>query len=304
MAGKDKIIVVCGPTCSGKTLVGIELAKRFGGEIISADSQQVYKGLDIGTAKPGEQERQGIEHHLIDIVEPNEQFDVSMFVSAAERAIDKIIKKGKVPIVVGGTGLYIKGLCRGLAASPPKDPAIRSELTETQEEKGTAHLYELLKKVDPASAERLKVNDKQRIIRALEVYRLTGHSITDFHKGHGFNDERYDAIKIGLNLDRNELYKRINERVDRMVKEGLEAEVRAIMLKFGMDAPALKAVGYKDIRDLNGAPLNEETVALIKQNSRNYAKRQLTWFRRDNSIKWLPPQPIDIIELIISKFLH
>ncbi len=288
-----KVIVICGPTCIGKTGVGITLAKELNGEIVSADSQQVYKNLNIGTAKPSLEERAVVHHHLIDIIEPNEQFDAAKFVALADEAISGIVGRGHIPFIVGGTGLYIKALLHGLAEAPPRDEKYRRELLELKEKHGLAHLYDILKASDSNTASRLKPNDSTRIIRALEVLQTTGQSIGEFHKAHNFKESRYQAIKIGLNIDRAELYRRIDARVDKMIKDGLVEEVRGLVLKYGAEMPAFKAVGYKEIvafcKKADSPKLTEEVITLIKRNTRHYAKRQLTWFRADKEIKWFNP---------------
>ncbi|PIR17450.1 MAG: tRNA (adenosine(37)-N6)-dimethylallyltransferase MiaA [Deltaproteobacteria bacterium CG11_big_fil_rev_8_21_14_0_20_49_13] len=308
------MVVICGPTGTGKTSIGIELAKEFGGEIISADSGAVYKDLDIGTAKPSKEERAHVPHHLIDIIEPNESFDAARFVALADNAISDIVARGKLPIVVGGTGLYIKALIQGLADAPPRDDEYRKELEAIRREKGTPYLYKLLTEKDPKTALKLKANDSTRVIRALEVFHSTGRSISEIHKEHKFKERRHDALKIGITLPREELYKKVEERVDGMIKAGLEDEVRGLVERFGSDAQALKAVGYKEmVRKLAPSEVEgcvsvevrkEEDVAeLIKRNTRHYAKRQLTWFRADKEIKWFEYSRLKEIKKVLADFL-
>ncbi len=299
----QKVVIICGPTCVGKTRVGIELAKKFRGEIISADSAAVYKELEIGTAKPTQSERAEIPHHLIDVSSPAEQFDVAKFVELADAAIKDISAKGKVPFIVGGTGLYIKALLYGLAEAPPRDEAYRKELEALKKEKGTPYLYKMLVEKDPNTALKLKANDSTRVMRALEVLHVTGCSISEFQKGHGFKDRRYDYLKIGLNVDRKELYRRIDERVDRMIASGLEGEVRLLVEKYGSDAPVLKAVGYRELVDVVARNAkHDEAISVIKLNTHHFAKRQLTWFRADKEIKWFAPSEISEMASLVAAF--
>lgn len=334
-----KVIIICGPTCVGKTRAGIELAKEFNGEIISADSGAVYKGLNIGTAKPSLKERAEIPHHLIDIIEPNESFDAAKFMELADKATNSIAKKGKTPFVVGGTGLYIRALCHGLMEAPGRDEKYRAELERIinnpptpplgkggdskfppflkGDKGGLQYLHEMLQEKDPLTASRLEPNDKSRIIRALEVFHLTGKSISEFQRGHGFGEKRYDALKIGLNIDRAELYKRIENRVDEMIKRGLADEVKQLIEKYGADCQAFSAVGYKEIvlasRRVGVFASDARTperqyastiIALIKQNTRRYAKRQLTWFRADKEIKWFDSEKSPEIKKVVAEFLQ
>ena len=332
----QKIIIICGPTCTGKTSTGIALAKEFNGELVSCDSQQVYKGLNIGTAKPSQAELSQVPHHLIDIVSPNEQFDVARFVELADTAIKDIARRGRIPFVVGGTGLYIKALCYGLAESPGRDEAYRAKLDAIIKNPpsppfakggkafipplckggkgGISILYQMLQEKDPEAARTLKPNDSSRIIRALEVLHITGRSIRDFHGGHKFKDKRYDALKIGLNIERPDLYSRIEERVDRMIQDGLIEEALALVKKYGPDAPALKAVGYKEIvaecvaQDFSPANTGRSKdlryISQIKQNTRRFAKRQLTWFRADKELKWFSPDDAAEIKKTVAEFLR
>lgn len=299
----SKIVIICGPTCSGKTAIAISLAKNLGGEIVSADSQQIYVGADIGTAKPGQSEMGGVAHHLIDIVPPSEQFSAAMFVKFADAAIGNIVHDKNIPFVVGGTGLYIKALCHGIMKSPEVDPKVRNRLLNLKNKMGLGHLYDILREKDRATAERVKPGDTQRIIRALEVIETSGRPISELRKEHGFCHKRYEYIKIGMDVDREELYERINKRVDLMIANGFETEVKEIVKKYGRDAPALKAVGYKEIAALDGAPLDNVTIELIKQKTRNYAKRQLTWFRADKEIKWFKKGKMKEMEELVRSFI-
>jgi tRNA dimethylallyltransferase len=282
-------VVIVGPTASGKTELAVRLAEQFDGEIVNADSMQVYRGMDIGTAKPSSALRLRVPHHLIDIAEPNVNFSASDFRREADRAIAEISGRGKKIFVVGGTGLYIRALLQGLVDSPSGAGTVRRELEERAEREGNGALLAELARVDPMSAARLHVNDRVRIIRALEVYRLTGTPISLQRCEHGFAGNYYATLKIGLEVERRDLYERIERRVDMMVAAGLVAEVQGLLVR-GIDptAKALRSIGYRQIcAYLAGAYPLEEAVQLMKRDTRRYAKRQLTWFRNDNEIKWV-----------------
>ena len=302
MADKSsKIIIILGPTASGKTEIGSRLCRDFDGEIVSADSQQVYTGMDIGTAKEDLTGR-GIKTHLIDIVSPDQPFDAAQFKTDADRVITGISGRKKLPVVVGGTGFYIKVLLEGLSDAPGRDEKIRTELLEIMEENGAAALHDLLKTEDPLAADRLSENDYIRVIRALEVKRLTGRSITELGKKENRRD--YETLKIGLNLDRELLYERINERVEMMLSRGLVEEVKGLVSLFGYDIESLRAVGYKEIVGyIKGEIDLEEAIRLTKRNSRRFAKRQMTWFRADPGIEWFSTDEYDLIRKVVESFL-
>ena len=304
-AEKTRIVVILGPTSSGKSELAVRLAETCGGEIVNADSMQVYRGMDIGTAKPSPEQRQKVPHHLLDLVEPDAEFSASDFRREAARAISGILERGRRVFVVGGTGLYIKALLKGLVASPSGDESIRRELRETALRVGGAELLRRLAEVDPVTAARLHPNDQVRIVRALEVFRQTGRPISSFRSDHGFVGEFYDALKIGIAVERNELYRRIEERVERMMAEGFPEEVRQLLAR-GFD-PGLKpfrAIGYKELcRYLAGKYSFEEALGLIKRDTRRYAKRQFTWFRQDDEINWVEyPARFDTILQLTMKF--
>ena len=300
-----KIVIICGPTCVGKSCVGVELAKQFNGEIVSADSQQVYKGLDIGTAKLGKEELEAVPHHLIDVAAPNESFDAAQYVELADLAITGIVARKRVPFVVGGTGLYIKALLHGLAEMPGRDEEYRKELIK----RGPVPLYKLLQEKDPVTAARLKPNDASRIIRALEILYITGQPIYNLQKNHNFQQDRYKTLKIGLNMNREGLYKRINERVDKMITDGLVGEVSRLVEKYGSDCQALKAVGYREIVGMSSrhhvitSNIRRDAVDIIKRNTRRYAKRQMTWFGADKEIKWFSTGDLCEIKKTVENFL-
>lgn len=300
----QKIIIICGPTAAGKTEVGIELARRFGGEIISSDSQQVWRGFDIGTAKASLEERAGVRHHLVDIVDPSEKFDAAMFVKMADEAISDITSRGRIPFIVGGTGMYIRMLERGLCDAPPQDKALRDELAMRIESEGIESLYDELAKVDLQSASTIHPNDRTRIIRALEIYELTGIPASQFREEHSFGERRYDALKIGLNIAREDLYRKIDARVDRMIAAGLVDEVKSLLERYDRGCQPFQAVGYKEIvACVNGEIPLDEAIRLTKRNSRRFAKRQFTWFRADTEIKWFEPADVEAIAFEVNKKL-
>lgn len=289
---KDKIIVIVGPTAVGKTDFSIELAKRFNGEVISGDSMQIYKKLDIGTAKATPEEMDGIPHHLIDIKEADESYSVSDFQEDASKKIDEITTSGKVPIIVGGTGLYIESLLYPVSHSGEAEPnfELRNELEEYAKENGNQGLWERLNKIDPDAAEKIHPNNVRRVIRALEVYYETGQLFSSFQNERKKKDSIYDAYIICLNTDRSVLYERINKRVDIMIEEGLLEEAQELWNKLGPEpkAQSTKGIGYQELFPyFNDESSLDEAVAKIKQNSRRYAKRQLTWFRnRLENVHW------------------
>jgi tRNA dimethylallyltransferase len=289
---KPKIVVVLGPTAVSKSDIAMELALQMSGEIINADSQQVYRQLNIGTAKPSTRECERIPHHLIDIVDPDEEFDVARYRELAAAGIEEIHKKRKQAIVCGGTGLYIKALTRGLFVGPGQDAQIRAALTLEASGNGLRPLYERLQRVDPSATSWIHPNDRQRIIRALEVYQLTGKPMSEWQKQHGFNEGPFETLKIGLNRDRAELYDLIDRRGDRMIENGLVDEVKGLCEKgYSLDLKPLRSVGYKHIGwFLQGQMTLKEAVFLMKRDTRRLAKRQLTWFRSDGEIRWFHPE--------------
>lgn len=283
---KQKLIVICGPTASGKTALAVSLAQKCAGEIISADSMQVYRGMDIGTAKPTETERGGVPHHLLDCVDPGEDFGAAMFQRMARACIDDITSRGKIPILCGGTGLYINATVYPLTfdnADP--DDSYRRELLEYAAKNGNEALHALLAKADPESAASIHPNNVRRVIRALERARMGNNESASNQLFNG--DLLYEMAWVGFAMDRAELYRRIDERVDKMMESGLLEEVKSLAGEFGIGSTALQALGYKELLwYLNGRiPLNE-AIDQIKTGSRNYAKRQLTWFRRESTIQW------------------
>ena len=298
-------MIICGPTGVGKTGFAIELARRFSGEIVGADSMQVYRRMDIGTAKPTAAEQAAVTHHMVDIIDPGEDFDAAAYGRRAELCVTRLIEQGKLPFVVGGTGLYIKALLYGLAEAAPADDKIRAQLKAEMERTGPQAMHDRLSRVDPQSARRIHPNDAFRILRALEVFQQTGRPISAHHNGHRFSQVRYDALQIGLTLPRTRLYARIDRRVDGMLDRGLISEVR-MLLDQGLD-PRLKSMqslGYRHIVDyLQGRRKWEETVSTLKRDHRRYAKRQMTWFGADAQVRWLQPDQFDRAVALINKFI-
>ena len=286
----EKILVVTGPTATGKTALSVELAKKLGGEIVSADSMQIYRGMDIGTAKVTKAEMQNIPHHMIDIADPSEDYSVSRYVEEADAAVRGILSRGRLPIVAGGTNLYIDSLIAGLDfAEKAEDAALRESLNKQYDDMGGEAMLEHLRGFDPERAAKLHPADKRRIVRAVEIYILTGETITRHDEETKKRPKRYDAVKIALTFaDRAVLYDRINARVDKMVSDGLFDEVKGL-LDSGLspESTAMQAIGYKEpAAYFRGEMSRDEAIELIKLSSRRYAKRQLTWLRRDDSIHW------------------
>ena len=286
---KEKVIVIAGPTASGKTALSIELAKKIDGEIVSADSMQIYKDMDIGTAKVTNEEMQGINHHLIDFVNPDERYSVADYKKDAKKAIKEILKKGKVPIIVGGTGLYINSLIYEIDYNEiEQDLKYREELENTVEEKGLNYLYKRAVEIDSQAMEKISINDKKRIMRVLEIYHSTGKTKTQLEKESRLNPVEYDYKIFAIDMDRSVLYDRINRRVDIMIENGLIDEVKYILKKYENFPTAMQGLGYKEVVEyLNNILTKEEMIEKIKQESRRYAKRQLTWFRKIDNINWL-----------------
>lgn len=287
---KPKVIVIAGPTASGKTALSIELAKKINGEIISSDSMQIYKEMDIGTAKVTQEEMQGIKHYLIDIVSPDERYSVSNFKKDSEKAIEEILKKGKVPIICGGTGLYIDSLIYGIEYQDMKfDDEYRNSLMEkSSTEEGLHDLYKQAQKIDEEAMANISPNDKKRIVRVLEIYHSTGKNKTEHEKLSRANGVKYDFQVFALNMQREKLYERINKRVDIMLEQGLIGEVKNIYEKYDHFPTAMQGLGYKEVVEfLDKKCTYEEMIEKIKQESRRYAKRQLTWFRKNKDTVWL-----------------
>lgn len=304
-----KIVVVCGPTASGKTALGVALAQALNGEVVGADSMQIYRGMDVGTAKPTEEERQGIPHHMIDVADPEEEFSVARYVEQASACVDDILARGKCPIVVGGTGLYIDSLVRGRQFAP-FEGRVRQQLTERLTEAGVEALYEELRRIDPERAAKLPQGDERRIVRALEIYYETGKTITQHDRESAALPPRYAAETLFLNYaDRTDLWRRIDDRVDAMVAQGLVEEVTALLQRgLSPSCTALQAIGYKEFSAaLQGEESLEQALEEVKLRSRQYAKRQVTWFRRnERALRWEWKKTPDLGEAlrVSTEFLH
>ena len=308
MAKKNPVIYIVGPTASGKTSISVELAKKFGGEIISGDSMQIYKEMHIATAAPDESEKQGIPHHLFEFLEPSEKFSVSQYVKMADEVIKDIFSRGKIPFVVGGTGLYMSALSEHLDFgddSPNED--IRKSLEKRAEEYGLETLYQTLTEIDPKAAEKISPNDKKRILRAIEVYEISGKTKTQRDKYSKISGPVYDNLFIGLTyVNRETLYNRINQRVDIMLENGILEEAGSALGK--ISGTAAQAIGHKEFAEyLYGNMSLEDAVEHLKMQTRRYAKRQLTWFRRNENINWIfmdeEENPLDTATCIINEFL-
>lgn len=300
----NKIIVLVGPTAVGKTYTSVELAKHLNTEIISADSMQIYIGMDIGTAKVTEEEKQGIHHHMIDLIHPDQNYSVSEFKHDAEIIIDDLLNQNKTPIIVGGSGLYVNSLIYDLDFGNAKsDEKIRDYYTSYYEENGEDALYELLKEIDPESAEKIHKNNVKRVIRALEVHKITGKKFSELNTDIRKYSDKYDCILIGLKMERSILYDRINQRVDKMIEDGLIEEVKALLNKgYDKNLVSMQAIGYKEIIDyLQGNVDLEEALRILKRNTRRFAKRQFTWFLNDDNVKWFDISDVKKIDATINE---
>ena len=288
---RPNILVICGPTASGKTALAVALAQRLNGEVVSADSMQIYRGMDIGTAKPTAEEMGGVPHHMLDVADPWENYSVARYVQDAVPVVDDILERGKLPIIAGGTGLYIDNLVAGREFAPfPADSGLRETLQRGAREEGLPALLHELRQVDPEAADRLHPNDEKRIIRALEVYQATGKTITQHDRESRAIPDRYAPLTIALNFrERPWLWERIDRRVDQMMAQGLEGEVRGLLAQgIPSTCTAMQAIGYKELAAaiLTGRPVREGAEE-VKLRSRQYAKRQLTWFRRNKEAHWI-----------------
>lgn len=303
---KPRVICIVGPTGVGKTAMALELADRWGGEIVSADSMQVYRHMDIGTAKPTPEERRRIPHHLLDVVDPDETFDASRYYDLA-RAVIALLHRQKRPVfIVGGTGLYIRALLGGLIDGPGANEVLRRELKQEINQKGKVYLYQRLRTMDPGAADRIHPHDGVRIIRALEVLELTGRSIVAHQQEHRFREAPYKALRIGLHLDRERLKDRIERRTDRMIAEGFVEEVRRLLdMGYGESLKTMQSLGYRNLVSfLAGRQILEEAVRQIKRDSCRYAKRQMTWFAADPEVEWFDPGDVEGAATRIGLFLN
>jgi tRNA dimethylallyltransferase len=298
---KTKLVVVCGPTGSGKTGFAIRLARQFRGEIVGADSMQIYRHMDIGTAKPTPAEQAAAPHHMIDVVDPDQDFDAAAYATMATDRIRRIIARGGTAFVVGGTGFYIKALIHGLFEDGPSDPAVRRRLKQQAESAEPGVLHHRLEAVDRAAAARIHPNDTYRIIRALEVFAVTGEPLTVFQQRHGFREQRFDTLEIGLAWPRPILYDRINRRVEAMMAQGFMDEVRQLLASgYGSDLKSMQSLGYRHLAAVvRGDAALADAVTHLKRDHRRYAKRQLSWFGNRNAVHWLrPDQTAPAVDLI------
>lgn len=302
---RTRLLIIGGPTASGKTAVAVELATRFDAEVISADSMQVYRLMDIGTGKPTLDERKGVAHHLIDVVYPDEEYTAARFRDDAAARIAEIASRGRRVIVAGGTGLYIRALTRGLFSGPEADWGRRRELIELASDKGREHLHEMLRKADPESAALIHPNNINRVVRAIEVSELAGRPMSALQKEHAFGEAPYECLSLALDPGRDALYKAIDSRVDGMMAAGLLEETRALLDKgYASDLKPMCGLGYKEMcAHIGGEYPLDEAVRLTKLNTRRYAKRQLTWFRKDTETKWFRPEDMEGITQAAAAFL-
>ena len=304
MSDIHPLIIICGPTGVGKSTAALALAHQLEGEIVSADAGQVYRGFDIGTAKPSQEEQAEIRHHGIDLWEADVQSDAVLWQRAADEAIADIRERGKTPIVVGGTGFYLRTLIHGVFPGPDPDPKLRRALQEAFQSEGGEALHRRLSEVDPAAARSIHPNDPVRLTRAIEYYEQTGERISEARAKHRFQEERYQAMWVGLNCAREQLYERIDSRVVTMMKRGWRDEAEALYKKWGGDVPAFQIIGYRQWREhFEGRLPEPELIPTIQQASRQYAKRQLTWFRGDANVHWLDAKDTEGILNTYSSFL-
>ncbi len=302
---KPKIIVICGPTGIGKTSVAIELARHFKGQIIGADSMQIYKFMDIGTAKPTAEEQARVVHHMVDIVAPDESFDAAQYAETAREIIAELCEHRILPFVVGGTGLYIKALLYGLFDEDISNPQIREKLKTEAQTLGIDTLHQRLCRLDPETARRLHPHDTYRILRALEVVEASGKPISRHHREHGFAVQPFDALQIGLQMERELLYERINQRVDAMFAAGFLDEVKNILARgYAADLKAMQSIGYRHLVDtIQGRISLAECLRTLKRDHRRYAKRQLTWFNANPEIVWKNPEQIEEMIRSVDRFI-
>ena len=301
---KQKVMVICGPTASGKTKLGIEVANKINGEIISCDSMQIYKDMNIGTAKPTKLEMSQAKHYLVDFVSPTERYSVAEYKKDAEKVIEKILEEGKTPIIVGGTGLYLNSLIYGIVyPNIETDLKYREELENKVNEEGIGNLYNEAKKIDPEAIEKISPNDKKRILRILEIYHQTGKNKTEIEAESRINGVKYDYRIFVLNMDREKLYERINKRVDIMIEQGLIDEVKNLLKKYNEFPTAMQGLGYKEIVEyLDNKITKEEAIEKIKMESRRYAKRQITWFKSYKNAIWLDAENKNNVDIILEEF--
>jgi tRNA dimethylallyltransferase len=302
---KSKVIVICGPTGIGKTSLSLSLAKAFNGCIVGADSMQIYRYMDIGTAKPDFEELSVVPHYLIDVADPDEDFDAARYATDGRVAVSEICDRGFVPFIVGGTGFYLKAILHGLFSASPVDPEIRRKIQADLQLHDRDWLYDRLSSCDPEAASRIHPNDTYRVIRALEIFEITGCPLSEYQKQHGFMDNPFETLKICLHMDRAILYERINQRVDLMIDAGLLEEVKSLLEKgYPGDLKSMQSIGYRHMVEyLEGKRTWDETIFTLKRDTRRFAKRQLTWFRKDSEMIWKSPEDTDEINEMVRRFL-
>ena len=303
---RAKVIIIGGPTATGKSHLAISLARALGGEIINADSMQVYRKMDIGTAKPTAEQRALATHHMLDIVDPDEPFNASLYRSMALPIIEEISAKGMVPIVVGGTGLYIRTLRGGLFSCPAADPELRHRLVKQYEEQGAQAMHRKLEEIDPEAAARIHPNDKIRVTRAIEIYKLTNKKLSELARRHGFKDRPFDDILFCLYLDRVALYERINRRCVKMIEQGLVDETRHLLESgYSPKLKPMQAIGYRHMtKYITGDWSLEEALGQMQRDTRRYAKRQITWFKAEDEFLWVRPDEHETMLRRSKKFLN
>ncbi|MEK6670664.1 MAG: tRNA (adenosine(37)-N6)-dimethylallyltransferase MiaA [Nitrospirota bacterium] len=283
------VVVIVGPTAVGKSRIAVEVAKAFETEVLTADSRQVYRGMDVGTDKPASEERQAVPHRLIDLVDPDESFNAGLYRCQAIDEIERLYRDCRLPLVVGGTGLYVRTLLKGLCDAPQADPIVREALRQEAEDQGSDRLYARLVDVDPVIAARLHPRDESKVIRALEVYQLSGRRMSEFQQEHGFAERPFATLMIGLNRDRDMLYRRIEGRIDWQLAHGLIEETKRLLAQgYQRDSAAMKGLGYRQVAEhLAGEYDASEMVRRFKRDTRHFSKRQMTWFRKEPGIQWL-----------------
>jgi tRNA dimethylallyltransferase len=299
------LVVLLGPTAVGKSRIGVLVAQHFGTDVLTADSRQVYRGMDIGTDKPTADERQGVPHRLIDLADPDETFNTGWYRRAALAEIDRLYAESRLPFVVGGTGLYIRTLARGLCPAPPADQGVRAELMRMSQEQGRDRLHAELAQVDPATAARLHPNDEAKVMRALEVYRLSGQPMSDLQRRHGFQEAPFSTLLIGLQRPKAELYRRIEERIDWQLAHGMVQETRALLDRgYRRESGAMTGLGYRHVAaHLSGECDYAEMVRLFKRDTRRFAKRQMTWFRKEPGVHWISMERNEPLERIVQSIV-
>ena len=300
------VVVIVGPTAVGKSRIAVEVAKAFETEVLTADSRQVYRGMDVGTDKPASEERQVVPHRLIDLVDPDESFNAGLYRRQAIDEIERLYRDCRLPLVVGGTGLYVRTLLKGLCDAPQADPIMRAALRQEAEDQGYDRLYARLVDVDPVIAARLHPRDESKVIRALEVYQLSGRRMSEFQQAHGFAERPFAALMIGLNRDRDVLYRRIEGRIDWQLAHGLIEETKQLLAQgYRRDSAAMKGLGYRQVAEhLAGEYDAAEMVRRFKRDTRHFSKRQMTWFRKEPGIQWLMIEELEPVQHTTTRVIE